>query len=100
MTTTRIRRPSRFGRLVVLLLLAASLQGCYTLLRHPGIPQLNYRRPPGDSACASCHSQKDLSAALSPERLDAAPGSWGAFSAPWWVHPAPDSTRSDGGPSH
>ena len=100
MTTTRRRRPLLLAPLVAALLLAVAAQGCYTLMRHPGIPSLNYRRPPADHACTSCHSQAELLASLMSERIDAEPGPWGSLSHPWWVHPSPDSTRSDGGPLH
>jgi len=100
MTTTRTRPTLLLVRLAALLCLVAAAESCYTLVRHPGIPALNYHRPPAESTCTSCHSQDKVLAFVTSERLDREPGAWGDLSHPWWIRPSPDSTRSDGGQSH
>ena len=97
--TTRRTGPSSLttrylGRLFAACALAFAIQGCYTLVRHPGIPELNYVRPPSDSPCIQCHSSEQRLAYVSPQRLDRALGPWGTLSHPWWFHAA-DSTRSN-----
>lgn len=98
MTTTRTDPASRYLWLVAAFVLIAAIEGCYTLVRHPGIPQLNYQRPPSDSPCASCHSPEQHLAFVTPQRFDPARGVWGKLSHPWWFE-KPDSVRSDGAQS-
>lgn len=100
MTTRRTGPSSQFilylGRLLAACALVAAIQGCYTLVRHPGIPELNYVRPPSDSPCIQCHSTEQRLAYVSSQRLDRARGSWGALAHPWWfdAHAGADSTGS------
>jgi hypothetical protein len=75
--------------------LIAGIEGCFTLVRHPGIPSQNYRRPDSGTRCTSCHTAAECLAFVSSQRLDRARGPWGALADPWWFHDA-DSTRSDG----
>jgi hypothetical protein len=76
--------------------LAAS--SCYTLLRHPGIPRLNYRRPDPAEPCTSCHPRAMLLSAVQPDRLARERDPWSRLSHPWWIDSAADTSRSDGGP--
>ena len=100
--TTRRTGPSSLlilylGRLFAACALSAAIQGCYTLVRHPGIPELNYVRPPSDSPCIQCHSSEQRLAYVSSQRLDRARGPWGTLHQPWWFHAATgaDSTGSN-----
>jgi hypothetical protein len=86
-------------RLIAALALIAFVEGCYTLVRHPGIARLNYLRPPSDTPCTSCHTSEQRLAFVSSQRLDRARGPWGALADPWW-YGAADTVRSDGGDSH
>ena len=66
------------------------------LVRHPGIPELNYVRPPSDSPCIQCHSTEQRLAYVSSQRLDRARGPWGTLAHPWWfdANAGADSTGS------
>lgn len=99
MTMTRTGPAPRILRLLAAFVLIAATGGCYTLVRHPGIPQLNYQRPPSDSPCTSCHSPEQHLAFVTPQRLDRAHGPWGKLALPWWYQKA-DSARSDGVETH
>ncbi|HET6463001.1 MAG TPA: hypothetical protein VFH33_04305 [Candidatus Krumholzibacteria bacterium] len=98
-SSLRILYSGRYlGRLFAACTLAAAIQGCYTLVRHPGIPELNYVRPPSDSPCIQCHSADQRLAYVSSQRLERGRGPWGTLAHPWWFHSADasvDSTRSD-----
>jgi hypothetical protein len=100
MPTRRTGPSSLLLRLLAACLLIAAFSGCYTLVRHPGIPELNYQRPPADSPCASCHKPGERLAFVSSQRLDRPPGPWGELTHPWWFKSTDDSTRSDGAVSH
>ena len=84
------------ARLAAVAAIALALSGCYTLLRHPGIARMNYRRPAPEESCRSCHSGNEILSAITPERYVPEPGAWGDLAHPWWIQP-PDTTRSDGG---
>ena len=98
-SSLRILYSGRYlGRLFAACALTAAIQGCYTLVRHPGIPELNYVRPPSDSPCIQCHSAEQRLAYVSSQRVDPARGPWGGLAHPWWFHAADanvDSTRSN-----
>lgn len=98
MTTRRTGPSSLFilylGRLLAACVLTAAIQGCYTLVRHPGIPELNYTRPPSNSACTQCHTPAQRLSYVSSQRLDRARGPWGALAHPWWFRAADDSVRT------
>jgi hypothetical protein len=96
MTTRRTGPSSLRYRLLAAFVLIALFEGCYTLVRHPGIPELNYRRPDAGTPCTSCHPAGQRLAFVSSQRLDRAHGPWGALADPWWFEPE-DSTRSVGG---
>ena len=76
------------------------IQGCFTLVRHPGIPTLNYARPASDSPCIKCHTSEERLAFVTSQRLDTARGPWGALAHPWWFRAAADSVRSPDANSH
>jgi hypothetical protein len=95
MTTRRTGPSSLRFRLLAAFVLIALFQGCYTLVRHPGIPTLNYSRPDRETACTSCHPAGQRLAFVSLQRVDRAHGPWGALADPWWFEPD-DSTRGDG----
>jgi hypothetical protein len=78
--------------------LVLALSGCYTLMQHPGVARMNYRRPDSTQPCRSCHSQEEIDGALRHAHRDHEPGAWGQLSHPWWLS-ARDSTRSDGAPA-
>ena len=94
MTTRRTGPSSLFFRLLAACALMCAVQGCFTLVRHPGIPELNYSRPPADSPCTSCHTPQQRLAFVSSQRLDRARGNWGTLAHPWWFRAADDSARS------
>ena len=100
--TTRRTGPSSllFFRLLAACALIGVMQGCFTLVRHPGIPELNYERPSSESPCTSCHTAEQRLAFVSSQRLDRPPGPWGALTNPWWFRAAPDSVRSTDAVSH
>jgi hypothetical protein len=52
---------NRFRALIAvgLLLIIAFLPACYTLLKHPRLAEINYRRP-DDKNCENCHSNSDI----------------------------------------
>ena len=99
MTTRRTGPSSRFSRLIAAILLVVMLEGCYSLVRHPGMARLNYLRPAPDTPCISCHTPEQRLAFVSSHGLDRARGPWGALADPWWFDAA-DTVRSDGGSSH
>ena len=94
MTTIR-----QFGsvRAAILLLLVAAVTGplaaCYTLVQHPRVESLNYRRPEGKS-CTGCHTPRAINDYLHPEKLASDPPPWDSLTHPWWI--SPDSTGGDG----
>jgi hypothetical protein len=94
---TRTIRPLLIAAVMTL---AIAATGCYTLLRHPGIPSLNYRRPARDEPCTSCHSRAEIVSSVRPDRAPREPDPWGRLSHPWWIDSAADTSRSDGGQSH
>ena len=77
-------------------MLIAAVEGCYTLVRHPGVARLNYMRPASDTPCTNCHTPGQRLAFVSSHGLDRAHGPWGALADPWWFDPA-DTVRSAGG---
>ena len=95
MTTRRTGPSSLRFRLLAAFVLIALFQGCYTLVRHPGIPEINYRRPDAGTPCTSCHAEGDRLAFVSAQHLDRARGPWGALTHPWWFD-NDDSTRTNG----
>jgi hypothetical protein len=84
-------------RLAVALALAVAASGCYTLLRHPGMSQLNYRRPESETPCTSCHAREELLSFVQSRRVAAEPDPWGRLAHPWWIAASADTARSDGG---
>src|SRR5262245_21066999 len=103
--TTRRTGPSSLhirylGRLLATCVLAGAIQGCYTLVRHPGIPELNYARPASDSPCTTCHTPAQRLGFVSSQRVEIAHGPWGSLAHPWWFHAAADSVRSGDAKTH
>jgi hypothetical protein len=82
--------------LTAVILLAGAVEGCYTLVRHPGIARLNYARPSSETPCIQCHTSGQRLAYVSSHGLDRARGPWGGLDDPWWFDAA-DTVRSDGG---
>lgn len=94
MTTIRQLPSARAAILVILASLTAGpLTACYTLVQHPRVASLNYRRPEGKS-CSSCHSAREVRSFLEPERLAPDTPPWDSLTHPWWI--PPDSTGGDG----
>lgn len=96
--TNRTPGVSLFIRVAVAAVLMLALSGCYTLLQHPGVARMNYRRPDSSQPCLSCHSREEIDAAIRDARRDREPGAWASLSHPWWLA-GRDSTRSDGAPA-
>ncbi len=73
--------------LVAALLSATVLSGCYTLLKHPRLAQMDYQRP-DDKRCANCHSSAEV---WSFNHTPGTPtyvgysGKWADYyDIPWW----------------
>ncbi|HEX5131608.1 MAG TPA: hypothetical protein VFX92_03875 [Candidatus Krumholzibacteria bacterium] len=82
-------RHSGAARLVILFLFAAStavLTACYTLVQHPRVASMNFRRPQGE-ACTACHEPAAIRAFVRQEHLAAETGAWAVLDDPWWVEP-------------
>ena len=94
MATIRQFRPARAAILLVLVVAAAvPMAACYTLVQHPRVAALNYRRPQGKS-CTDCHSTRAIGDYLRPEKLTPEAPPWESLTQPWWI--SPDSTGGDG----
>jgi hypothetical protein len=94
MTTIRQISPVRVA---ILLLVAAAtafpLAACYTLVQHPRVASLNFRRPQGKS-CTGCHTNQEIRGFLKPQGLADEGSPWDTLANPWWI--PPDSTGGDG----
>ncbi len=94
MTTIRQLSAARVAILLLLALAAVGpLAACYTLVQHPRVASLNFRRPQGKS-CTGCHRAEEISGFLRPEHLAPPPTPWDTLTRPWWIEP--DSTGGDG----
>jgi len=92
-TTTRNESPG--PRLLLPALVACiALTSCYTLVEHPRVASLDFRRPSTRAGCTPCHTREAVWSFLYPQRtaLDSAP--WSSLQYPWWFDSwvAPDST--------
>jgi hypothetical protein len=94
MTTIRQSRRARLSILLFTIVGLGPLSACYTLLQHPRVESLNYRRPEGKS-CTGCHTAQTLAAFLEPERIQAPTPPWDALTRPWWII-LPDSAGGNG----
>jgi hypothetical protein len=94
----------RLGKPLFVLLVAAALSGagCYTLLRHPEVPDLASEQDDGSGrkACADCHTDAQFyhdATYGDASWYDYYPAPWAAYyEYPWWyndywnVAPQPD----------
>ncbi len=84
LTTTRNRGPT--PRTLVLLVLVGSIASvsCYTLVEHPRVASLEFRRPSTRGDCTSCHTRDEVWSYVYPRHmvLDSAP--WSSLQYPRW----------------
>jgi hypothetical protein len=93
MTTIRPFRAPRLVFLAAAVVFLVPLAACYTLVQHPRVTALDYRRP-ADRSCTECHRAEAVRDYLRPERLPDPTHPWDALEEPWWL--PPDSTGGDG----
>lgn len=93
MTTIRQLSPARVAILLLALAALGPLAACYTLVQHPRVASLDFRRPEGKS-CTGCHGAQEVRAFLEPEHLAPEPSPWDSLTHPRWI--PPDSTGGDG----
>jgi hypothetical protein len=95
MTTIRQFSPVRVAILLLLAVVSAGpLAACYTLVQHPRVASLYFRRPPEGKSCTDCHRTEELHGFLRPANLSPETPPWDALADPWWI--PPDSTGGDG----
>ncbi len=94
MTTIRHKSAARVTILVLMTASLAPLVACYTLVQHPRVATLGFRRPDPGKSCSSCHTSEEIRGYLRPEKFQNEPEPWNSLYHPRWL--PPDSSGGRG----